>query len=212
MSLIQGNGGTAIGSTANQQNAAIAVGGSGDLVVSELMPRFYEATFKGNVFTVQFAAAALAAASATSSGNFALFNPVTSGRNVVLLDSTMCLVSFSAGTAGLQAALQPFTYTPTSQTALTPVNAYIGGPSKVAAAIPLSAGTLVGASTTAIKLVAGWYIDLAASDVVGSITYNFDGRIVLAPGSGIAWVAIATVPTQTVSLDVTWMEVPTLAG
>jgi len=190
-------------------NISISLGEYGEPLVTELQPRFYEQTYRGNVFTVQFAAAALAAASATSSGNFSLFNPPTSGKNVVLLDSTMALVTFSVGTAGLQAALQPYVYTPTSQTALTPVNAFIGGTSKAAAqAIPLSAGTLVGASTTAIKLVAGWYLDLAAGDVGGSITYNFDGKIILAPGAGIAWVAIATVPTQTVSLDVTWMEIP----
>ena len=77
-----------------------------------------------------------------------------------------------------------------------------------AQAIPLTAGTLVGASTTPIKVLGAFYLDLAAGDSVGSFTYNFDGRIILAPGAGFSFCAIATVPTHTVAIDLTWMELP----
>jgi hypothetical protein len=180
-----------------------------ELLVSELMPRYYEQCYRGNVFTVQFAAAALAAASATAVGNFGIYNPAGSGRNLVLLDSTVVLVTFSAGTSGLQVALQSWNYLPTSQTTVAVNNGFFGGPlNATAKGIPLSAGTLVGQATTAVKLLGGFYLDLAAGDTVGSVTYNFDGKIMVAPGYGFSFISIATVPTQTVSIDLTWMEIP----
>ena len=131
----------------------------------------------------------------------------------ILLDTTIALASFTAGTNPLVVELQPWTFVPTSQTALTPVNTYIGGANKTAAmGIPLTAGTLVGASTTPIKLLGSFYLDLAAGDSLGSVTYNFDGKIVIAPGSGFSFCALATVPTHTAAIDLTWAEVPVLAG
>ena len=190
-------------------NISISLGEFGDQLVSELQARYYEQTYRGNVFTVQYTAAALAAPSATVAGNFAFYNPLTSGKNVVLLDATVALASFTASINPVIVDLQPWTYLPTSQTALTPVNTFIGGTSKAAAqAIPLTAGTLVGASLTPIKVLGAFYLDLAAGDSVGSFTYNFDGRIILAPGAGFSFCAIATVPTHTVAIDLTWMELP----
>jgi hypothetical protein len=188
-------------------NISFSVGEYGEPLVTELQPRFYEQTYRGNTFTVQYTAGALAAPSATVAGLFAFYNPTTSGKNVVLLDTTIALASFSASTNPLVVELQPWTYVPTSQTALTPVSTFIGGPASVAKAIPLTAGTLVGASTTPIKLIAAFYLDLAAGDSVGSVTYNFDGKIVIAPGSGFSFCALATVPTHTAAIDLTWTEI-----
>lgn len=197
------------GQTAKQTGSYVTpgVGEFADNIVTELQPRFYEQTYRGNTFSVTYAANAAAAASATATGLFSLFNPVGSGKNLVLLDATVVLVSFSAATTPLQLALQPYTYTPTTVTAgNVPATSFIGsGTGSVAKTY--TAGTLVGASTTAIKYLGSFYLDLAAGDVVGSITYNFDGKMIIGQGSGVNLVGIATIPTNTVALDFTWMEI-----
>lgn len=199
------------GQTAKQVgNGVIGSGGEfGDQLFTELQPRYYEQAYRGNVFSVTYAAAALVAASATATNAFSFFNPAGSGKNVVLLDTTIFLVTFTAAVNPLQVALQPYTQTPTTVTAgNAAVNGFIGGPNNAAAvAKTFTAGTLVGASTTANKLLAAFYVDLAAGDVGASVTYNFDGRIILAPGSGVNFVGIATIPTHTAAVDLTWMEI-----
>lgn len=196
-----------------QKQVGVGVVGSGgefgDQLFSELQPRLYEQTYRGNSFSVTYAAGAAAAASATAAGAFSFYNPAGSGKNVVILDITSVLVSFTAATTPLQLALQPFTQTMTSVTGgNAAVNSFIGGPTNAAAvAKTATAGTMVGASTTAFAYIGAFYVDLAAGDTPASIVYNADGRIILAPGSGFNVVAIATVPTNTIALGITWMEV-----
>jgi hypothetical protein len=190
-------------------NISLSMGEYGEPLVTELQPRFYQQTYRGVTFTTQFPAAAAAAASATVLGAFALFNPLGTGKNLVMLDSTIALVSFTPATTPLQLSLVPFTQVPTSVGAgPVAVNTFIGGPLNAASVSKTYvSGTTVAASTTAIKLLGNFYIDLAAGDVIGSLVYNFDGKLIIAPGSGISVVAIATVPTNSIAVDFTWMEV-----
>ena len=189
-------------------NVTPASGEYGDGLVTELQPRFYEQTYRGNTFSAQWAAGALAAPSATVAGAFSFYNPTTSGKNVVLLDSTIALASFTASANPLIVELQKWTYVPTTITSTAPVNTFIGSSSSaVSQSLVMTVGTLVGASTTPIKVLGGFYLDLTAGDSVGYLTYNFDGKFIIAPGSGISFCALATVPTHTAVVDMTWMEV-----
>lgn len=189
-------------------NVTPSAGEYGDALVTELQPRFYQQTYRGNTFSAQWAAGALAAPSATVAGAFAFYNPATSGKNVVLLDSTIALASFTASVNPLIVELQKWTYVPTTITSSAPANTFIGGSSAAGSqSLVMTAGTLVGASITPVKVLGGFYLDLAAGDSVGSLTYNFDGRFIIAPGSGISFCALATVPTHTVVVDMTWAEV-----
>ena len=61
-------------------NISISLGEFGDQLVSELQARYYEQIYRGNVFTVQYTAAALAAPSATVAVNASLHSTTLSHR------------------------------------------------------------------------------------------------------------------------------------
>ena len=181
---------------------------TGETAVSELQARYYENTYRGNVFGVSFPSAALAAASATTLGAFVLFNPAASGKNLVIHDIEIELTSFSASTNPLQVGVVAIpNQTPTSVGAgNTPVCTFVGNGAK-SVATPYVSGTTVGAPTTPFRYSAGFYLDLAASDLQGAKDI-VDGEIIVGQGSAIQLVALATVPTNAVIVSMTWSEVP----
>lgn len=206
MSLLQTQVG--IQQLADGANPVLRSGKTGEGMVSELQARYYENVYRGNTFGVIYPAAALAAASATVLGAFALFNPANSGKNLVLLDLETELVSFTASTTPLQVAMLAIpNQTPTSVGAgNTPINNLIGSGNTSIAKTYVS-GTTVAAPTTSFRLMASFYADLAAGDVQGLYKDEVAGAVIIAPGSGIQLVAIATVPTHTAAVSMTWAEV-----
>lgn len=182
-------------------------GAFGDGLVTNLLPIGAFPSLYGKVFMASYPAAALAAASATVLGAFALFNPVNSGVYACVLDITTSLVSFTASTTPLQVAIVPFNNTPTSIGAgPVPTCANLGNTNAAALKTYVS-GTTVGSATTPItRQVATFYLDLAAGDVQGWIKDEPKG-LWIQPGWGINPVAIATVPTNTAAISYTWMEV-----
>lgn len=182
---------------------------TGETGVSEIQARYYENTYRGNVFGVSFPVAALAAASATVLGAFALFNPAASGKNLVIHDIEVVLGSLTAATSPLQAAVVAIpNQTPTSVGAgNTPICTFVGNGNASVAKTYVS-GTTVAAPTTPFRFSGSFYLDLAASDVQSLIKDVVDGEIVIGQGSGIQLVALTTVPTNTVGVSITWSEVP----
>lgn len=181
---------------------------TGETGVSEIQARYYENTYRGNVFGVTFPVAALAAASATVLGAFALFNPANSGKNIVIHDIEIVLGSLTASTSPLQVAVIAIpNQTPTSVGAgNTPVCTFVGNGANSVAKTYVS-GTTVGAPTTAFRFAGAFYLDLAAGDVQSSIKDIVDGEVIVGQGSAIQLVALATVPTNTVGVSFTWSEV-----
>lgn len=176
---------------------------------SDLFPRYFNLVTAGVVYGVTYAATAATIASATATGPFALFNPTTSGVQLVLLTSTLSLTSFTTpGTAGFATGFQFVSgQQPTSTTAgNTPQNALIGS-AAISAAKVYTAGTLVGAPTAMGYTSNGTYLDLQAGDLI-TLKDEIAGAIVVAPGSGIDIVvsSATTVPTLTPSL--LWAEIP----
>lgn len=182
-------------------------GKGGDGIISQLNARYYENTYRGNTFGVSYPAAALAVASATATGAFALWNPPGSNVNLSILDFEAVLVSFTASTNPLQVGLVAVpNQSPTSISAGNTPNSMLIGSSNVSSAKPYVAGTLVGASTTAFRLVGSWYADLAAGDVTGYFKDEIGGAVIIGPNSGLCVVAITTVPTNTAAISLTWAE------
>lgn len=179
----------------------------GAVAVSEFNARYYNLVAQGLVYGVQFASAATAAASATATGAFCLFNPASSGKNLVLLDMTMLLNAFTAATTGLVAGIQLVSnQTPSTITAGNTPSNLLAGSTNGAVAKPYTAGTLVGAPTGVARISGGWYFDLAASALQTSIKDQVDGAIVIAPGSMANIVSVANTPTIIAGL--TWAEIP----
>lgn len=201
--LQQGATGKAVG--------AVSIAGAGEfseLLVTELLPRYYENSYRGNEFAVAYASGVVAAASATATGPFAFFNPANSGKNLVLLKVFVQVVTFTAGTTGagfgLQAVAnqQPTTTTPGNTPQCTLV-----GSANVSVAKTFTAGTLVGAPTVPFKLFAGAYLDLAAGDISSANPIDLDGSVVIAPNSGVCIVSTGTLVANLVA-SFTWAEIP----
>ncbi len=202
---MQGNQG-AVGKQTGQ-NLTAGFGEFSDLLVTELQPRYYQNTYRGSVFGVTFASGSAAAASATATGAFSLFNPLSSGKNLVLIDAIVTLVTFSVTTTFFGYGLAGFTQTPTTVTlGNTPVNQFIGG-AATSVAKTYTVGTLVGASTATVRQLAAFYPDLAAGDMVASIKDEIAGVVVVQPGSGIDLVSTTTAGTATQILSYTWAEI-----
>ena len=98
--LLQGNQ----GQTGKQvgQNLTVGMGELSELLVSELQPRYYEQCYRGNTFFLSVAAAGGTAYTGAAGGTplLALYNPVGSGKNLVLKSACVSVVA-TASAAGL---------------------------------------------------------------------------------------------------------------
>jgi hypothetical protein len=198
MALLQGNS----GQTSKQVGQALTVGfgETSDVMVTELQARYYENTYRGNKFGVTFP---------TALGAFCLFNPASSGKNLVINDIIAQLITFTAGATVVPLAIVAIAnQTPTSTGAGTTPTCTLIGSSNGSVAKTFVSGTIVGAPTVAFRHLAGWYTDLAAGDMGSSVKDEVAGAICIAPGSGIQVVAFGTPSTNTVSVSMTWDEIP----
>jgi hypothetical protein len=187
--------------------ASINTGWQNELLMTELLPRYFYLTALGLTFGAQWAAAATAAPSATAVGAFGLFNPPGSGKNLAIIDCTITQTTVTAATTVLQAGWQAIpNQTPTSQTATTVISNLSIGNSSASVAKALTAGTVVGAPTATFRNSFSTYTDLAAGDLLPTIKDVIDGAIIVAPNSTIALVSVANTPS--VSLSMTWVELP----
>lgn len=187
--------------------SAISTGWHNESVTSELLPRYSYLVLSGNVYSVQYASGTIAAASATATGPFGLFNPANSGKNMILLAANIPVTTFTAGTTGAGFGLQfvanqtPTTVTPGN----TPLNNLVGS-GNTSVAKTYTAGTLVGAPTVMSYGLAGAYLDLAAGDVTTTDT-DVSGAVAISPNSGVCLVMTGTL-VATVVPTFTWAELP----
>jgi hypothetical protein len=189
------------------QNVPASAGEYGEPLVTELMPRYYQQTYRGNKFSQLFASAALAVAAAASS--FILYNPTGSGKNLVLVDAYIPVTAITAVASGTCITLgwAPVATTPgTIGTLLTPACTLIGSGNKsVAVAAPTAT---FGTTPTFARVLANLYGDLAANDFVG-VHDDIGGAVVIAPGFGVCIFGVNGTPADvTLAPCLTWDEVP----
>ena len=175
-------------------------GRSGEQVVTELHGRYYENTYRKNVFTVYCQAQATTSLTTAACVGLQLWNgsPLSNGVNLVLLKTGGYISVTTASLTGLVLASGTGQSTaPTSQTAATAVkNNFLGGSAPQATAI--SAGTFSAAPTAHISLLhntaaiattgedAGYLIDLEGSIIVPPQSFVAVNTIGAA-GSASAW-------------------------
>lgn len=190
----------------------------GQLIVSQLMPGGYENAKAGRTFALQLLATTTGVAAgninlgaAAASSQFALWNPTTSGVDVVIRKVYVGLIS---GTIVGGPAFHS-TYTtslPTIASVGTAYNMYgmvVGAPvakfiASAAGAAATGGSALLTVRPMNLTFSAGTYAALA-----GSLAFeNVDGEIVLKPGTGWTptWAAAGTSVLNT--YGVTWDEVP----
>lgn len=211
--ILQGNQGQTGKQTG--QNITAGVGEFSDILVTELMPRYYENIYRGKVFSVAANAVATPTGAvplgAAGTPLVAIYNPSGSGVNLVVLQTavaarnvgtTLGLGSFwfSGGptaviTAAASAYLNLLTLQGTGSSAKPYANAALTGSSALLAIRPIGA---LGYSATQATAVApnGWLEDTA-------------GGIVVIPGNVVAVSCSVTGGTgSTVDAALIWTEIP----
>ena len=176
---------------------ALRIGRLSELIVAELHGKYYEQTFRGNLFWSTMSAGVIfPAPAATASNPMTLANPLGSGKNLVLVSFDMVVTTIVGtpltGLYGLYVNKVPQAAAVTG-TAMAVQPGLIGGPAN-SVALPLSTSTVPVAPTLLVPFGQKITGEVAAA---GSMLNNpafhidFDGKIILAPGTAIT-------PQQTV--------------
>jgi hypothetical protein len=182
-------------------SGALATGGrQGDLVVSEMHGKWYNAAKSGNLWiSAALIAGVTIPVNTTTGATFGLYNPAGSGINVELVHFTFGTAAANVATIGQLLATISL-QTPTSATRavngnMNPMN------SGASTAVPFTVATFV-ASTSHIPLVTAF-----STSSMTAVQYEFDGKLILPPGWAMQ---ITSSPVQsTISLpSLAWAEWP----
>lgn len=187
----------------DSSNLITARGGKqGDQILSELHARYYETTYRQNMFSLctQGTGVTTTAALATTWTGLGVANPVGSGVNLVL--NKFGATQFAAGAAatiGIMggAGVIASTLTPQSRIIGGGLVSKMNGSAGATISTPVliaSFGSLGSVATTAYGLEAGIFVDL-------------EGSIIVPPGSFIASYT-SVVTTSALQFHYAWEEVP----
>ena len=197
---------TGVTTSADGSPAPVRSGKLGDTIVSELQPRYYENTYRKNVFTA-YAAAQATSVVGTAMVGLQLTNN-SSTVNLVLMKCAGNIIVTSATTTSLVLAQGTGQVAaPTSQTAISRVsNGYIGG------AAPQ--GLATNAATFTNAPAAAWPLlhNTAAIAVTGEdagFQVDFEGSIIVPPNTYVCIAAVgAAVAAGGANMSLMWCEVP----
>lgn len=199
-----------LGTVGPKVNAADATeqdfrfGRQGDQIMSELHGRYAEQVMRGNVFhAATQSPVSLALSHNSTSPTFTLYNPLSSGKMLALID---LIVGFQAPPAAacnlaLAAQLNPQIAIPSGLTPGTVRNSLLGSGAASVAAF-YTACTL-GLSPITVRHVAS--IVAAASITPPYIRDEIAGAIILLPGISISLQASSAANAYA---SITWEEIP----
>jgi hypothetical protein len=195
--------------------AFIRSGRQGDILTSLLHGRHYEQALQGNIFTMDSDSVTIAAANATkgalATAKFVngFFNPLTSGKNAVLLFARVATVSGTPGGPFFYNYLDDSTI---NSAATGTVRATLLG-SSYASVLRAQTGVVLAnaaAATTALKQlgVMGGPAAIAAGAGMYDVVDDIAGRIIVPPGVLFGITALAAGTTHIVQSTLVWEEVP----
>lgn len=194
--------------------APIRLGRSGEQIVTEVHGKYYETAKRGNLFHATMTAGViLPAPGATAANPFTLYNPLGSGKDLVLVDFDMVVTVIPGtpvtGLYGLYVNSAPQAAAVTG-TALAAQAAVIGGAS-AAVAKPLTTSTLPVAPTLLwpfANKVTGEVVTAVPNPGLPSLHVDLDGKVILAPGTAITvQQTAADTSNATVLCRMSWEEV-----
>lgn len=187
---------------------------TGELAVSELQARFYEQTYRGNLFVLdsgsQTCVAASAAGQAMGTAKFlnGFFNPTNSGKHAVLIGAMIATVSGTPG-GPLLYEVTAGAGTITSASTGTIRSGLIGGAARSLMTPQVMVTlTALDANTTALVQIgtAGGNSAIAAGAGVSSFYDAIDGKIIIPPGYAFGLCDVATGTSHVVQTTLYWME------
>lgn len=183
-------------------------GKAGEAMVAEIGGKYYTRTYRGGVFTFTQAAITLPVNAATLASKFGIYNPLGSGKNLELIccDAAYVLATTVVNGMGLYYSTGSNASGSTFTTAGTQISNFINGSGSSSVAQCYSAVTHVGTPTLAAIM---FYSGAVTSTAFNTLHYDFDGRVVVAPGTLLAVANTTAAGTGSgTTLAMTWAEVP----
>ena len=187
---------------------------TGAKVIQSAHADYVETVRQGNVFTMTLgatttgvAAGNIVAATAAASTNFALFNPVGSGKVLYVTKFGMGIISGTPGAGPLFYGI--FTTVPTASGTGTIRNNLLGGPGSVAIGYATAAGvTLTGGTAPLVHSIANFTSTATAQASVGELAAveELKGAIAIPAGYGFLPLWSAAGATLLNGYSVTWEE------
>lgn len=168
---------------------------TGELVVSELQGRYYENSYRNNVFyAVNSAAQALSLSSTTTYTGLTVANPTASGKNLVLLEAIWC-TTLAPTAVGAVILGTGATVTQTTGSSTGPVSNILGN--GTASVAKVGASCTYGANPAFLRPFIGIPFISAAGNGNGGLQYKDDigGAIIVPPGQQVSFVAVTTAIT-----------------
>lgn len=146
---------------------------------------------------------ALSVALSTTQTGFTLYNPAGSGKNLVVLQTTLLFATAPAGISSIvyAANVNPLAAAPATNTSLTVRNAVLGNPA-AGAGLVYSATTLP-AAPVVVRALGG--PNASGSTTPPFIVDDVNGALVITPGCCLSINALTTAISVIASM--TWREV-----
>lgn len=167
---------------------------------------YYSSAVQEQIFSATTALTGVAPGTSVSTTSaFTLYNPRTSGVNLVILEGRLGYISgtLGAGVITWNANTDDEAAAPTG-TAITERNGFLGGPG--ANGVALTTATI--AAPSVVRIFGNLQASLASTAVAGWVLRDrVDGAIIVPPGMAISLQATAAAgSTPLVIFNVTWKE------
>src|ERR1017187_3532609 len=187
------------------QNIIVGFGEYSDLTVTELMPRYYQNTYRGLVFTAcnNAAQALVLVATAAQTGLF-LANPTGSGKNFALMEAVWMNDAAFTGFSLVGLAYGAYVL-PAGSASNGPTNALLGtGANSVA---KIGSTLTFGAAPTLLRpLLGGYWVTTGANAASVGVKDEVAGALIIPPGQAIGFTALTTISSGVGMF--TWLELP----
>lgn len=176
-------------------------GGTGEQIIQQLHGRYFETTYRGNMFSAaNQAAQAVSVALATTYTGLLLYNPIGSGKVLIpnKVKYALSVAPAAIATLGLISGFQ--TAAPTGLTALTVRSNQIGN-SSAGAGLVYSAATI----STPVWTMQLWDGFTAAALPAPQSPVDLEGSFLILPGG---FLAIGALTAVTGLGSISWEEAP----
>ena len=207
--ILTGVVGQPLQSNAPGTKPGIRQGQLNDVIVSELMGRYYESAYRGNVyFANAIVTAPVIFSTAAGTGGPLLWNQSTS-YNLVLLKMTcgITTVSTVAGSLGIGVGISTI---PGTLTAIDSMFSAKNPGVKITGTANAQVSKIGTPSAAATNFFPVFSINTGALTVAAGLqmTWEIDGAIIVPPGSFASPCGSATLSTLVTNIGLVWMEVP----
>jgi hypothetical protein len=177
----------------------------GGVIVSELNPRYYENTYRGQKFSACLTAAGVIGVLAATNVSYALYNPPSSGKNLVLVAASFAGSTTVFGTGAVFFAYNPQAAAPVGTVALTIKSNLLTGNAAASVAQAFSSATLL-ATPIAVRPFFGAALTATVGSSMPVVKDDIGGEIIVAPG-GVLSIQGSTAAVATGFVGISWDEV-----